>query len=772
MLTTGARPDADLGLNVVSATARRMRVHASQFRFDTVRAVAIEDAVGMVAGVEDVRAYPRTGSVVIWYAPESCDTAAVLSAIADARHIPIASLPTRTPHAADKRKPGVLQRVIDWSTRVRSGTCDVEQRRPPRAVSDYCCDHDDSENAPERLWQVAKLRRATLSGVLLTGSVITAWTTPLGPVALGFKVVALAVGGSTFVPSAIKRLTQGRIGVGTLMTIAAAGAVGLGQVGEAAMLAFLFSISEGLEEYAVSRTRRGLRALLSLVPDQATVLRADSETVVAAADLQVGDQMIVKPGERLATDGIIRDGRTSLDVSAITGESVPVEAGPGDDVFAGSINGPGALLVQVTATAEDNSLARIVHIVEAEQARKGASQRLADRIARPLVPSIMMAGPAIAGAGSVFGSPAVWIERALVVLVAASPCALAIAVPVSVVASIGAAARIGVLIKGGAALEDMGTIGAIALDKTGTLTINRPAVIEVATTSGVTREEVLAVAAALEARSEHPLAAAVLAAIQTPAAAASEVQAIPGAGLTGRLDGHGVRLGRAGWLDPADLTEDVMRMQHAGATTVLVERDGRLLGAIAVRDELRPETAEVVAELRARNYEVAMLTGDNHATASALAAEAGIERVYANLRPEDKARMVAELRAQRRTAMVGDGVNDAPALAAADLGIAMGAMGTDVAIETADVALMGQDLRHLPQALDHARRSRRIMLQNVGLSLAIITMLMPLSLFGTLGLAAVVFVHEVTEVIVIANGVRAGRIKPLAGSKPSSHDST
>ncbi|MCA2247876.1 cadmium-translocating P-type ATPase [Mycobacterium intracellulare] len=772
MLTTAAHPDAGLKLNVVSATARRMRVHASGFRFDTVRAVAIEDAVGMVAGVEAARAYPRTASVVIWYAPERCDTAAVLSAIADAEHIPVASVPARAPHSEDGRKPGVAQRVIAWSTRVRSGSCDVEPGRLPQTVSDGCCDHDDNEHAPERLWQVVKLRRAAWSGALLTGSVIAAWVTPLGPVALGFKVVALAVGASTFVPSAVKRLAQGRIGVGTLMTIAAAGAVGLGQVGDAAMLAFLFSISEGLEEYAVSRTRRGLRALLSLVPDQATVLRAGSETVVAAADLQVGDQMIVKPGERLATDGIIRDGRTALDVSAITGESVPVEAGPGDEVFAGSINGSGVLVVEVTATAEDNSLARIVHIVEAEQARKGASQRLADRIARPLVPGIMIAGTAIAGVGSVFGSPAVWIERALVVLVAASPCALAIAVPVSVVAAIGAAARFGVLIKGGAALEGMGTIGAIALDKTGTLTANRPAVIDVATTGGATHEEVLAVAAALEARSEHPLAAAVLAAIQTPTAAASDVQAIPGAGLAGRFEGHDVRLGRPGWLDPAGLADHVMRMQQAGATTVLVERDGRLLGAIAVRDELRPEAAEVVAELRAGNYQVAMLTGDNRATAAALAAQAGIEHVYAELRPEDKAHLVAELGAQRRTAMVGDGVNDAPALAAADLGIAVGAMGTDVAIETADVALMGQDLRHLPQALNHARRSRQIMLQNVGLSLAIITVLMPLSLFGTMGLAAVVFVHELTEVVVIANGVRAGRIKPLAGPKPTRHDST
>ncbi|MDM3975566.1 heavy metal translocating P-type ATPase [Mycobacterium marseillense] len=764
MLTTDAHPEADVKLSVVSTTARRMRVHASGFRFDTIRAVAVEDAVGMVAGVEAVRAYPRTASVVIWYAPERCDTTAILSAIADAAHIPVASVPTRTPHSADGRKPGVVQRVIDWSTRVRSGSCVVEQGRPSAAVSDGCCDHDDNGDAPERLWQVVKLRRAAMSGALLTGSVITAWVTPLGPVALGFKVVALAVGASTFVPSAVKRLTQGRIGVGMLMTIAAAGAVGLGQIGEAAMLAFLFSISEGLEEYAVSRTRRGLRALLSLVPDQATVLREGSETVVAAADLRVGDQMIVIPGERLATDGIIRDGRTSLDVSAITGESVPVEAGPGDAVFAGSINGSGVLVVDVTATAEDNSLARIVHIVEAEQARKGTSQRLADRIAQPLVPGIMIAGAAIAGVGSVFGSPAVWIERALVVLVAASPCALAIAVPVSVVASIGAAARFGVLIKGGAALEGMGTIGAIALDKTGTLTANRPAVIEIATTGGATREEVLAAAAALEARSEHPLAAAVLAATQAPVAAASDVQAIPGAGLTGTFDGHDVRLGRPGWLDPGGLAEQVMRMQQAGATTVLVERDGQLLGAIAVRDELRPEVAEVVAELRVGNYHVAMLTGDNQATAAALAAQAGIERVYAELRPEDKAHLVTELRTQRRTAMVGDGVNDAPALAAADLGIAMGAMGTDVAIETADVALMGQDLRHLPQALNHARRSRQIMLQNVGLSLAIITVLMPLSLFGTLGLAAVVFVHELTEVVVIANGVRAGRVKPLAGN--------
>ena len=775
MLTTASRPDAGVLLTVVSAAAGRMRVHANGFAFDAVSAVAIEDTVGKVTGVQAVHAYPRTASVVIWYSPARCDTAAVLSAIADAEQIPAASVPARAPHSADSHKAGVVQTAIDWTARMLSGprrdvlrgsTFDVAGQRP-RALPYACgCDHDDDEERdPQRFWQVRKLRRAALSGVLLAASAVTAWATPLGPVAVGLKVLALVVGGSTFVPSSLKRLTQGSIGVGTLMTIAAAGAVALGQVGEAAMLAFLFSISEGLEEYAVARTRRGLRALLSLVPDQATVLREGTETVVAAAELRIGDQMIVKPGERLATDGVIRAGRTALDVSTITGESVPIEAGPADEVFAGSINGSGVLQVEVTATAADNSLARIVHIVEAEQARKGASQRLADRIARPLVPGIMIAGVLIAGVGSVWGNPVVWIERALVVLVAASPCALAIAVPVSVVAAIGAASKLGVLIKGGAALEALGTIGGIALDKTGTLTANRPVVVDVATINGATREEVLAVAAALEARSEHPLAAAVLAATHAPIAAADDVQAVPGAGLTGQLDAHAVRLGRPGWLDPAGLADHVARMQQAGATAVLVERNSQLLGAIAVRDELRPEAAEVIAWLRASGYQVTMLTGDNHATAAALATEAGIEHVHAELRPEDKARLVGEMCAQRPTAMVGDGVNDAPALAAADLGIAVGAMGTDVAIETADVALMGQDLRHLPQALHHARGSRQIMLQNVGLSLTIITVLMPLALFGTLGLAAVVLVHELTEVIVIANGVRAGRIKPLTGHR-------
>jgi cation-transporting ATPase G len=636
-------------------------------------------------------------------------------------------------------------------------------------MSDACGCGDDEpvseeaeEHEPERLWQVKELQFAAISGVFLLAALIAGWAGASRPVELVLEVAALLAGAYTFVPSTLKRLVKGKIGVGTLMTIAAVGAVILGEVGEAAMLAFLFSISEGLEEYSLARTRRGLRALLSLVPEQATVLRDGTEITVSPAELRIGDRMLVKPGERIATDGIIRNGRTALDVSAITGESVPVEAGPGSEVFAGSINGTGALEVEVTTTAENNSLARIVRIVEAEQARKGASQRLADRIAKPLVPGIMIAAALIAVVGSLLGDPVTWIERALVVLVAASPCALAISVPVAVVAAVGAASKLGVLVKGGAALEALGAVRGVALDKTGTLTANRPAVIDVAATGGATRDHVLHLAAALEARSEHPLARAILAAVDdvTPA---SDVEAVTGAGLTGRLDGHTLRLGRPGWLDPGALAADVQRMQQAGATAVLVEDDGQVVGAIAVRDELRPEAAEVVAQLRRDGYHVAMLTGDNYATANALAKDVGIdaEDVHAELRPEDKARLIEKLRGQRSTAMVGDGVNDAPALATADLGIAMGAMGTDVAIETADVALMGEDLRHLPQAFTHARRARRIMLQNVGLSIGLIIALMPLALFGVLGLAAVVLVHELAEVVVIANGVRAGRTKAL-----------
>ncbi len=612
------------------------------------------------------------------------------------------------------------------------------------------------------LLQIRSIRLAILGGLMLvTGLVAEQAGAPI-PALVAFAIT-LFVCGASFVPESVRGMLRGEIGIGGLMTIAAVGAVLLGSFEEAAMLAFLFSISEGLEGYAMSRTGRELRALLDLVPRTARVVRDGAEITIDALELRIDDRMIVRPGERIATDGVLVAGRSSLDVSAITGESIPIEANVGDTVYAGTINGSGAIEVAATAGVADNSLARIVQIVEAAQEQKGKGQRLADRIARPLVPGIIVVALAVAVGGSLLDDPRVWIERALVVLVAAAPCAFALSVPVSVVAAIGSASRSGILIKSGAALEALAAVRTVALDKTGTLTANQPRVVRVVPAPGITEEDVLSVAAALEARSEHPLARAILAAAG-PVAAASDVQSVAGRGLVGTLDGRDARLGNPAFVEPGSLAPVAAALEAEGSSVVVIARQGQTIGVIAIRDELRQEAGAALAALHDLGVDVAMLTGDNQTTAEAIGREAGIARVYAGLLPADKALRVRELRGRGLVAMVGDGVNDAPALASADVGIAMGAIGTDVAIETADVALMGDDLRHVPQALLHARRARTVMVQNLVLSGAIIAGLVPLAALGVLGLAPVVFIHEFAEVLVIANGLRARRTTPLPGN--------
>ncbi|MGN2642168.1 MULTISPECIES: heavy metal translocating P-type ATPase [Nocardia] len=559
-------------------------------------------------------------------------------------------------------------------------------------MSDACCGPDEhktsehesgAEQVRQRLWQVREVQFAAVAGVLLIAGFLTDLAGADTAATLAY-LAAAAIGGWNFVPATVRGVARARIGVGTLMTIALIGALLLGQYAEAAALAFLFSISEALEDYSLARARRGLRALLALVPDRVSVLREGIPTPIDPAELVVGDRMLVRAGERVASDAIVREGRSSIDTSAITGESMPVEVGPGDTVYAGSINANGVLTLEATATVADNSLAKLVRIVEDAQQRKGTRQRIADRIAAPLVPAIMVLAALIAGIGALLGDPAVWIERALVVLVAAAPCALAISVPVTVVAAVGAASRLGVLVKGGAALETLGAVGAVALDKTGTLTRNQPVVTEIVTAEGIETAWVLAVAAALEAHSEHPLAAAILAAAPT-VTPASEVTTVPGAGLEGTVDGAPARLGKPAWIPAPSLGAEIDRLQDAGNTVAVIEHRSAVLGVIAIRDELRREAADTVTALRAAGISVTMLTGDNARTATALAARAGIDDVHAELHPSDKAALIDTLRAtgSGAVAMVGDGVNDAPALATADVGIAMGAMGTDVAIETA-----------------------------------------------------------------------------------------
>ncbi|MDO5499345.1 MAG: cation-translocating P-type ATPase [Propionibacteriaceae bacterium] len=625
---------------------------------------------------------------------------------------------------------------------------------------------EEQEDRP--WWRDRGLLIPLVSGVALVAGLIVdraggAWVAQL------LCWAGLLLGASTFVPGALRQLiTQRTLGIGLLMTISAAGAVILGYVEEAAALAFLYSIAEALEDRAMDRARAGLRALLSLVPDTATVRRLGVTLEVPARDVQVGDRVLIKPGERIATDGIVRTGHSSLDTSAITGESIPVEVGPGREVSAGSINNTGALEVEATAAGTDNSLTTIVKLVEQAQTEKGQRARLADRLARPLVPGVLVLAGLVALLGSLAGDPATWIPRALVVLVAASPCALAISVPVTVVSAIGAATRLGVVVKSGAAFERLARVRHLALDKTGTLTRNEPTVVQIVAAPEVLEAEVVRWAAAAEQCSTHPLATAITCAAGDVAPAA-QVTESPGRGISGIVEGAGVAVGSPRWLDPGALTPDVAAMEAAGMSVVVVHRESAAVGVIGVRDELRPEVAEVMGELARRGVRITMLTGDNARTAQALATQAGIADVRAELHPEEKVTAVRELPGP--TAMIGDGINDAPALAAADVGIAMGATGSDAAIESADVAFTGHDLRLIPQALEHARRGGRIINQNIVVSALIIVVLLPLAITGVLGLAAVVLVHEVTEVLVILNGLRAARaprpptaLAPAAGT--------
>ncbi len=616
-------------------------------------------------------------------------------------------------------------------------------------------DDDDDHDGP--WWKDREILLPAFSGLALLAGLICEWSGAEIP-ALALFWAGLLAGASTFTPGAIRKVLKGKLGISLLMTISAIGAVFLGYIEEAAALAFLYSIAEALEDKAMDRARGGLRALLKLVPETATIRRDGTAVEVTAKDLAVGQLLLVRPGERIATDGVVRAGRSSLDTSAITGESIPVEVEPGDTVSAGAISTAGVLEVEATAAGTDNSLTTIVELVEQAQAEKGDRARLADQIARPLVPGVLLLAALVALIGSLLGDPELWITRALVVLVAASPCALAISVPLTVVAAIGSASKFGVIIKSGAAFERFGVIRHVAVDKTGTLTRNQPTVTAVLTTETASEAEVLGWAAGLEQHSTHPLAAAITQ--NAPCApAAVDVSEQAGHGMTGVIDAATITVGSPRWLDPGALASQVAELERQGMTVVVIHRGDQPVGAIGVRDELRPEVPEVIRTLAGQGVAVTMLTGDNTRTARALAAQAGIEDVRAELRPEDKADAISKLAGAGLVAMIGDGINDAPALAAADIGIAMGATGSDAAIESADVAFTGHDLRLIPRAFAHARRGRRIINQNIILSLLIITGLLPLALFGVLGLAAVVLVHEIAEVIVILNGLRAAHTR-------------
>jgi len=619
-----------------------------------------------------------------------------------------------------------------------------------------------------RWWQFPPLRNALLAAVLAGLTFALERFGVLQPRwAVGLYALSIPIGGWHWVREGLEELIQERkVGIEILMMAATAGAAVLGMWDEAAALVVLYGAAEGLEEYTYARTRSSIRSLLDLTPKQARVLEAGAERAIPAEQLKIGDRFVVRPGENIVTDGTIVEGRSSLNEAAVTGESVPVDKGPGEMVFAGTLNAEGALTIEATAAFADNTLSKIIHLVEQAQEQKGKAQQWIERFGTRYSPLVlgtavlMLCIPWALGLDVSF-----WAQRAVVLLVAAAPCALIMSMPMAMAAGIGSAGKRGILIKGGAHLEHLGQISIVALDKTGTLTMGKPVVTDVIPI-GLSADELLRNAASIEHFSQHPLARAIVAAAEQARLAraeATEFQSITGGGARAVLSGRAWVIGSPKLMQEArialsNLNGRIERLQAEGKTTVVVATGGQAVGLIAIEDQVRPEAREVLAELHRQGIRTVMLTGDNTRTAEAVARRLGVDDVRAELKPDDKVSAIKELEREGLVLMVGDGVNDAPALASATCGMAMGAAGTDAAVEAADIALMADDLRHLPVALAFGLKARRVSTQNVVLSIGVLIAMIPLALAGLIGVATTVLVHETAELLAVANGVRAGRL--------------
>ncbi|OFW10264.1 MAG: hypothetical protein A3H96_18445 [Acidobacteria bacterium RIFCSPLOWO2_02_FULL_67_36] len=579
-------------------------------------------------------------------------------------------------------------------------------------------------------------------------------------------VVSVALGGVYAVRRAIVSARAGLLDINVLMVVAVAGAMAIRQWSEAASVLFLFALAQLLEARAMDRARGAIRALMDLTPVEAVVRRDGLELRLPVDDVRVGDTILVRPGEKIPLDGAVAAGDSFVNQAPVTGESLPVEKGPGDEVFAGTINGRGALDVAVTRLRRDSTLARIIHLVERAQAQRAPSQAFVDRFARVYTP-VMLAGavlvalvPPLAGGGSW----STWFYRSLVLLVISCPCALVISTPVSIVSALAAAARKGVLIKGGARLETMAATRVVAFDKTGTLTKGRLRVHDVVPIDGADPREIVRIAASLESRSEHPIGRAVMQRAAHDGIALAPVMAfhaLPGRGAEASLDGQQILVGshrlfeERGLCSPA-LEAVLDELAGHGCSTVLVGADSRALGAIGVHDETRELARETVDLLRERGIaHLVLLTGDREPAAKALARSLGLDEYRADLLPEDKVAAVEDLRVRYGVlTMVGDGVNDAPALAAADVGVAMGAAGTDAALETADVALMADELLKIPYALALSRATTRNIRVNIAFSIVLKAAFLLLAITGQATLWMAVTADMGASLVVIANALR------------------
>ncbi|MFS0718933.1 heavy metal translocating P-type ATPase [Arthrobacter sp. 1P04PC] len=648
--------------------------------------------------------------------------------------------------------------------------------------------HEKHEDHDHKHGGIFGERSELIFAILCALTLATGFLLGLSPavpdaVSTGLYIAAYFFGGYYTTKEAIQTVMAKRFEIDFLMLVAAAGAAVLGDLAEGALLLALFSIGHALESYAMGRARRAIQALAELAPESAIVRRDGAEQEIPVGELRIGDTVIIKPNTRIPSDGYVTAGQSSVDQSAVTGESIPVDKAPigaqasrnesdipaESRIYAGTVNGPGVLEIAVTRLSKDSTLARVVRMVSEAQAQTSPTQQFTDRFQRVFVPAVLILVVVLLFAGLVIDEPfSATLYRALAVLVAASPCALAISTPSAVLSGLARAARGGLLIKGGGPLENLGTLRAIAFDKTGTLTEGKPEMTDVEPADGVKETELLSVALAVEAQSDHPLASAIVTAARarldgTPLLTAGAVTSITGRGVSALIDGEQIHIGKQqlfSEIDGATLTQDITdataRLEAAGRTTMVVRRGSRYLGVLGLMDTPRNTAAPVIARLRQAGIRhMIMLSGDNQTVADAVAGKLGLDEARGDLLPEDKVTAVIDLRGrEHKVAMVGDGVNDAPAMANATVGIAMGAAGSDVAMETADVALMGDDLERLPFAVNLSRQSSRIIRQNLWASLGVVAILIPATITGAIGIGLAVVIHEGSTLLVVANALR------------------
>ncbi|SHF09630.1 heavy metal translocating P-type ATPase [Thermomonas hydrothermalis] len=675
---------------------------------------------------------------------------------------------------------------IDESAHGGRGTRDghSDQAAPDERDQHGKGDEHGHSHGDGGFWSGTELRFALACGVLLLiGFLLERFATVPTWIPLAAYVGAYGFGGWFTAREALDNLRMKRFEIDTLMLVAAGGAAALGEWAEGALLLFLFSFGHALEHYAMGRAKRAIEALAELAPRTATVRRGGALVDIPVEELALGDVVVVKPNSRLPADGFIIAGDSSIDQAPVTGESIPVDkravpdpaaarANPdGIDaahrVFAGTINGSGVIEIEVTRKSSDSVLSKVVRMVSEAETEKSPTQRFTDRFERVFVPAVLVLAVLLLFAWVVVDEPfRDSFYRAMAVLVAASPCALAIATPSAVLSGIARAARGGVLVKGGGPLENLGSVSAIAFDKTGTLTEGKPRITDVVPASGVDPAELLRVAVAVESLSDHPLARAIatdgrarLGGADVPPA--TDLENLIGRGVKAQLAGETVYIGKAemfGTDGIAPLSDEmaaaIAALREQGRTSMVVRRGRDDLGAIGLMDTPREAARAALARLKAMGIRrMIMISGDHQKVAEAIAREVGLDEAWGDLMPQDKVEAIKKLRAEQKVAMVGDGVNDAPAMASATVGVVMGAAGSDVAMETADVALMADDLSNLPFAVGLSRKTRAIILQNVYVSLGIVAVLVPATIFG-LGIGPAVAVHEGSTLLVVFNALR------------------